>query len=583
MEEIETGNNGGRPSGRDRAPSGSGIVRFFGIRLLVVGLAFAGFYLTRPLWHGLVYAMLYSPSGLVFIGGTTVTVLVLWFIPPSRLERETNRQSRLSALFEDEDVPIDEILVGGGPTRRKIRILGGVVGVLFLLAVLVSIPAGALEQRTLAQQTMADATEVDEFPQANPDNPRVVPRQVSDVTTRGAVSYRQHRLGTSDIARQEDGSLAWSYAIQPDGPRNKLFEHQRGVLVANMTSMDDRQTAVYEEEFEFGEGMYLHRSADWNLKKTDYLAKYDDDAVEFSHNGRPYMYYPKTGHEWHLTPLPHTTPTWDGGALVHPDGEIEHLSPEEARNHDILDGQRLYPLTLTHTEMDSLGYREGIINQLPVIGAHENEVEIARLPDGADNEQPFVIDLEGERMSYVTAMEPFGADTRGLDEVWFTDAETGEYTFFGTGDETLSGPERAMGIARSADSRTNWGVNFVVTEPIPVTVDGDLWWHLKVSPTDFTDVTRNVFVNADTGLAIEIHDDSEIRDFIRGDVTEDDLDPIDDGDTEPAPDDDAVAYYIIITDADGEVVERIPVERGQDTTIVAPDDERVAGENQTSG
>ncbi|MFP4627274.1 MAG: hypothetical protein ACLFNI_11885 [Natronomonas sp.] len=425
---------------------------------------------------------------------------------------------------------------------------------------------------------MADATKVEEFPQANPDNPRVVPQQVSDVTTRGAVSYRQHRLGRSDIARQEDGSLGWSYPIQPDGFRNMLVEHQRGIMIANMTSMDDRQTNAYESDFECGEGMLFHSSADWNLKTTDYFAKYDDDPVVFSNDGEPYLYYPKTIHEWHLTPFPHTVPTWDGGALVYPDGRIEHLSPDEARTHDVLDGQRLYPITLTLDEMGSLGYREGIINQLPVVGAHRGEIELARLPSEADNEQPFVIDLEGESMSYVTAMEPYGADTRGLDEVWFADARTGDYDDFGTEDETLSGPERAMGIARSADSSTNWGQNFVVTEPVPVTIDGALWWHIKVSPTDFTDVTRNVFVNADTGAAVEIRDDAEIRDFIRGDVTEDDLDVITDdepGDG-PEPDADDVAYYIIVTDENGDVVERIPVRPGQDTTIVDPEDERAS-------
>ncbi|MDR5673425.1 hypothetical protein RH858_09735 [Halalkaliarchaeum sp. AArc-GB] len=422
---------------------------------------------------------------------------------------------------------------------------------------------------------MADATEVEDFPQANPENPRVVPQEVADITTRGSVSYRQHRLGTSDIARTEDGALAWSYAIQPDGFRNMLVENQRGVLVTDMTRMDDRQILVYEEDFTYGEGMFLQRSADWNLKKTDYLTKYDDDAVEFSQDGRPYMYYPKTSHEWHLTPLPHTTPTWDGGALVHPDGDIEHLSPEEARAHPILDGQRLYPITVTRAEMGSLGYRNGIINQLPVVGAHEGEVEMARLPPGAGNAQPFVIDLEGERMAYVTALEPYGADTRGLDEVWFADAETGEYTFFGTGDDTLTGPERAMGIARSADSRTNWGQNFVVIEPVPVTIDAELWWHIKVSPTDFTDVTRNVFVNADTGRTVEIRDDAAVRSFISGTVTEDDLEPIE------GEDERDVIYYIIVTDEDGNVIERIPVERGQEAVIVDPSDQR-AQDNRTT-
>ncbi|QGN07031.1 hypothetical protein Hrd1104_06795 [Halorhabdus sp. CBA1104] len=562
--------------------SGSRLPSFLGTRLVILAIVVGVLYLVRPLIHGIVYATLYTPSGLVLFGGTAVTALVLWFLPPWRLERDEKRRSMVSVLFEDDESPAGDVLASSGSAMRKLRIFGGIVTVLFVLSVLVGIPAGALEQRTLAQQTMADATELDEFPQANANNPRVVPREVSDVTTRGSVSYRTHRLGASDIARQEDGSLAWSYPIEPDGARNKLLENQRGVLVANMTSMDEQQITVYEADFTHGEGMWLHRSARWNVKLGGYLSKYNDEAVEFSHDGQPYLYYPKTGHEWHLLPLPHTTPKWNGGALVHPDGTIEHLTPEQAQENEILDGQRLYPMTLTRSEMGSLGYREGIINQLPVVGAHEGQIEVAALPEGANNEQPFVIDLEGERMSYVTAMEPYGEDTRGLDEVWLADAETGEYTFFGTDEETLTGPERAMGIARNEDSQTGWGDNFVVTEPVPVTVDGDLWWHIKVAPTDYTDVTRNVFVNADANNAIELSDDTAIREFIRGDIDEDELTAGENGtDVQPAPDGEDVLYYVLITNDNGEVVDRIPVKAGQDTQIVAPGDER-ATDNETA-
>ncbi|PSQ59594.1 MAG: hypothetical protein BRD23_04075 [Halobacteriales archaeon SW_9_67_25] len=541
-------------------------------RTAVVVAVVVAWYFSRPLWHGLVYSMLFSPSAAVFLGGSLLAALVLWYVPPSRVEAPDDGGSVTVEIEGASDVRIDQLLAVKGTARRKLRLFGVVVGVLFVLSVLVGLPAGALEQRTLAQQTTADATELEEFPQANPDNPRVVPREVSDITTRGSVSYRTHRLGPSDIARKEDGSLGWSYAIQPDGFRNRVVENQRGVLITGMTSLDDRPIDVHEEDFEYGQGMFLHRSADWRLKSTDYIARYNDEAVEFSHDGRPYMYYAKTGHEWHLTPFPHTTPTWDGGALVHPDGTVDHLSPAEARDNPILDGQRLYPLTLARSEMGSLGYRNGIVNQLPVVGAHEGEVEIAGLPAGTSNSQPFVIDLAGEQMSYVTAMEPYGEDTRGLDEVWFADAETGEYTFFGTDEATLTGPERAMGIARSADSRTNWGENFVVTEPVPVTVEGDLWWHIKVAPTDFTDVTRNVFVNAESGEAVEINDDAAIRSFISGNVSGVGTEPGQDRSTGTDDRDggggDGPAYYIVVTDENGTVVERIPVGSDQDTRIV---------------
>ena len=569
--------DGGRPDG-SRSGGGRSLAVHLLTRVAMLAPLVGVGYLTRPLWHGVVYGIAYSPSGAIVGGGGALAALALWLLPPSAVGGESaSSRSHLDAL-RAADSPVALLFELEGTAGRKIRIFAGVLGVLGLLAVLVGVPAGALEQRTLAETTTSEATSVETFPQANPDNPRVVPRRVADVTTRGSVSYRQYRLGTSDIARTEDGSLAWSYPIQPDGFRNALIERQQGVLVTDMTRMDDRQIRTAEEPFVRGEGMILWRSADWLLTSTDYFARYDDDAVEFIHNGRPYMYYPKTTHQWHLLPIPHTTPTWDGGALVHPDGTVEHLTPAAAQESAILDGQRLYPLTLTRAEMASLGYRNGIVNQLPVVGAHEGEVEVAGLPAGADNDQPFVIDLEGERLSYVTALEPYGEDTRGLDEVWFADAETGEYRFFSTGESTLTGPERAMGIARSADSRTNWGENFVVTEPVPVTVDGDLWWHLKVTPTDATDVTRSVFVNADTDRTVEIREDAAVRSFVGGTVTEDDLTPTEDAGTGESAD---AVYYVLVTDADGEVIERIPVEPGQEATIVGPDDERARG-NRTN-
>jgi hypothetical protein len=565
---------------------------YLGWRTLVLVAAVAVGYLTRPIWHGLVYSAVYSPTGLLVVGGGSLAAVALWYLPPDRLDTDGSGGSSGPGVVSDDPDPIGELSgAGDGTAAAKVRLLAVIVGLLIAVSFLVGGISGTLEQRTLAQETMADATEVEDFPEANPENPRVVPRRVSEVTTRGEVSYRQHRLGASDIARREDGSLAWSYPIEPDGFRNTLLLNQRGVLLSDMTRIDDRRTETFDDtQFTYGEGMFLHRSSDWQLKTTDYFARYTDDAVEFTHDGTPYMYYPKTGHEWRLTPFPHTVPVWDGGALVAPDGEIRHLTPAEAQDSEILDGQRLYPVSLTRTEMGSLGYRNGIINQLPVVGAHRGEIEVAELPDGADNEQPFIIDLAGERMSYVTAMEPYGADSRGLDEVWFADAETGEYTFFGTGRETLTGPERAMGIARSEDSQTNWGTNFVVTEPVPTIVQENLWWHIKVSPTDFTDVTRNVFVNADSGEAIAVRTDADTRAFIRGDVDEPTAggdgsgqDGGDDSAGGPGSDSEGdVLYYVVVTDANGDVVERIPVRSGQDTSIVAPDDDRVTVVNGTA-
>jgi hypothetical protein len=525
--------------------------RHLAVRAVGLLLVVAVLYSIRPLFHGLVYQALYSPSGLLTVGITTLAALVLWFLPPFAAAPVSGFSGDLSAALPES-------------ANQKLGVLVVVFTALLIVSFIYGIPAGMVTERTMAQDTMSEATEIQELPQVNPDNPRIAPRAVSDVQTRGSVSYRTHRLGPSDIARAEDGSLAWSYAIEPNGFRNKLLDNQRGVLLSDMTRMEDRQiTAFDEQDFAVGEGMFLHRSSDWNLRMTDYFSQYYDDAVEFTHDGEAYMYYPKTGHEWRLTPIPHTVPTWDGGALLRTDGTIEHLTPEEAQNSEILDGQRLYPLYNSRQFIESLGYRNGIVNQLPTIGAHRGEVEIASLPAGTGNSQPFVVDLEGEQMNYVTTMEPYGSDTRGLDEVWLIDAATGEFRFFGSDRETLTGPERAMGIVRSADSQTGWGDNFQVVEPVPVFLNDQLWWHSKVVPIDNTDISRSVFVSASTEEAVELGDTEAVREFIATGDTEE----VEGVDTEPAPNETGVDYYIVISDADGSVIERIPVEPTQEPSI----------------
>jgi len=132
-----------------------------------------------------------------------------------------------------------------------------------------------------------------------------------------------------------------------------------------------------------------------------------------------------------------------------------------------------------------------------------------------------------------------------------------------------------MGIARGTDTQTSWGTDgdALVVEPVPVAVDNELWWHSKVVTPDQSDVVRNIFVNAHTDEAVILHETDEVYDFIAGtDVEElDGADVVDEEgeeiETEPQPDDPDVAYHIVIYDEDGEEIDRIEVEDGQEINI----------------
>lgn len=528
------------------------------VKLIALAVLAGIVYQFRPLFHPIIYTGMFTIHGIIIFGGSAVTALILYLLPPLIEEHEP-------ATFFNS-------------LQKKTGVFGFVLGILVLLGILAGVPAGMAYGADLSTNTMGDADNIDTLPQTNPDNPRIVPRAVADTQTRGSTSYRQHELGPSDIARAENGNLVWSYAIQPDQFMNRLRNNQRGVLLSEMTRLENRSITAYDDqEFTYGQNMLLHRSANWNMLKGDFFVQYNDEPVEFTHDGEAYMHYPKTGHEWRLGPFPHTVPTWEGNALVHQNGTIEHLTPEEAQNNEILAGQRLYPLYNSEKRVESLNYRNGIINQLPLLGTFKNVVVPAEMPSGSGNSQPFVIDLQGEEMSYVYAMEAHGESSNGLDEVWFYDARTGESQYLTFENTTIFGPKRAMGLVRSEDSQTGWirsnqgeeTGNFRVVEPVLTAIDGDVYWHAKVVPAGNTDVSRTAFVNAETGTVVEFENTENIKEFIR----EADIDEIPNDaetDTEPAPDDPNVAYYIVITNSDGKEVNRIEVAPGQEITIEQP-------------
>ncbi|MFW5958529.1 MAG: hypothetical protein ACOCQ3_00855 [Natronomonas sp.] len=129
---------------------GSALPLFLGTRLVILVVVFGVLYLSRPLWHGLVYAMVYSPSGLVVIGGGALAAVILWFVPPSRLEFENGGRRETTIDLDGEEFSLDDLIPRSDSAGRKVRILVAIVGVLFVLGILVGIPAGAFEQRTLA-------------------------------------------------------------------------------------------------------------------------------------------------------------------------------------------------------------------------------------------------------------------------------------------------------------------------------------------------------------------------------------------------------------------------------------------------
>jgi hypothetical protein len=246
------------------------------------------------------------------------------------------------------------------------------------------------------------------------------------------------------------------------------------------------------------------------------------------------MAVPYTSYEHHvrLLPIPsvYTTPEWGGVALVGPDGSTEHLSAEAAREHPVLDGQRLYPFELARYQVNAQRYQRGLLNKWFV---HEDELEVAPVP-GEGNDQPFLAVTEDQGLQYFVAAEPFG-EAQGIYQMWMFDARTGEVRRHQVPvDSALLGPRRAADYVRQANDRTDWD-RFSPSEPIPAVVNGTLYWQVRVVPADSSGVAFTSFVNAESGNVYSYATDGPVRAFLAGErKTPDDPDGGDGTDREAA-------------------------------------------------
>jgi len=406
--------------------------------------------------------------------------------------------------------------------RRQLgTLVDGQVGfAVFVVALVVgSSAAGLLAGAQLGQDTMARADTADSLSQTDPTRPRVVTKSVAERYASNTLNFPQYRIAGGDITVRKDTPY-WSYALAPDGSFNHYTKRQHGTVLVDMTQQNaEVDTVVGDMERGVGPAFYNnYRFA--TLKRANYLVEYEDPFMVVN-EGEQYVAVPYTKPEFHWLPLPHTTPAWGGVVLVHGDGEIEDLSPSAARDHPALSEQKLYPFDLARESVAATKYRNGIVNTFT---SHEDEIEVAPVP-GEGNDQPFLVFTESGP-EYVVAVEPYG-QAQGLKEVWTIDARTGEYETYSP-DASLFGARKATDYVRQAARTTDWN-RFRPSEPIPVVVDDQLYWEVRVVPEDSSGVAYIAFVNARSSDVHEVSTTPEVTAFLQGERVADQSGPDESG------------------------------------------------------
>jgi len=269
---------------------------------------------------------------------------------------------------------------------------------------------------------------------------------------------------------------------------------------ANIRSVDG--------ELEIGVGTIFHRNYRWELLKSQaYLVDYGDPKMVI-HNETQYIAVPYSEPQFHLTPLPHTTPQWGGVAVIDPSGSIETLFP------------RLLPVRFSTISSCILSNWRSSRSQRQSIAtgfsthtrATKTRSRLHRFPET----ETISRSLSSESgPQYVVAVEPYG-DAQGLKELWTIDGQSGAFERYVPAD-SLFGPQRAADLVRQSAPQTDWD-RFSPAEPILTVIDDREYWQVRVVPEDNSGIAYVAFVDARSGDVDSFEQTDTITQFLAGET-----------------------------------------------------------------
>jgi len=458
----------------------------------IILLILSGIYTIRPLFHPFFMWFYRNPY---LIEALTIS-LIAAFLP------EIFRLLRLTAVYSRIREHGYECRMGASHVILAV-----------LLAVFFGIFAAFYPKVWVAQHTVVN--EVSEIPSVDLDIPRFLPKYVAYRYAKDALETPRYKLGRGAIVVY-NSSLVWMYPLVPDGVINYFKLKDSGVLYVKADTYE-KTSGFVEKTMEVGPGMGVTDNVMWRVLKKRYWVDYNGMYLLPDDRGEIYIVLPRISYEIHFRPpVFFTVPKYDGITLVDSSGNIKFLSPEEAEGLELLKGNRLYPESLARYYVDSLNFRHGIRN---VLFYHRDQFEITDVKSDKEkgilgNPQPYLIFTE-RGLYWFTSVEPYG-ESHGIYRIFLVDARNGRiFSKKLPKKELLIGPVRACNYVKKANPVVDW-TNFVEAEPLPVMVNGRLYWQVAVVPRGFSGIAYLAYVDAKTAEVTEAKNVNQAKALLLG-------------------------------------------------------------------
>ncbi|MBJ7457710.1 MAG: hypothetical protein JHD02_00835 [Thermoleophilaceae bacterium] len=476
-------------------------------RAAVAILVLAIVYWLRPVFYPFAIRFYVEPLVwvlplLIFLVGVAVSVRnhrrgpkvdPLGFPPPKLSEK----------LAQSEN--LNDVVRAVGGTSSPILIASALAFMTFLVM-------GILSGPLVAKEIYANTTYTTIRTLPPSGSVRITPKEVAERVAGSGFNSATETLTDFHLIRRND-ALAWTALRTPDGAFRALTQNTVGTLELNASS-SSRDTTQADGTFETAPGMLITDNLTWRLRKANYFAELDDAIALTDSAGKPLIAVSYIKYKGFLV----RRPVFGGVFIVHPDGKIEDLSPEEAaRRKELVAAGRIYPEKLARREQDAYAYKGGLLNKWFI---HEEQTQISSTES---NPQPYLLDFGKLGLKYVTAAEPYGR-AFAVNAIFLTDSVTGETQIWRPPNKAdLTGNRRVLETVRSlsipgiefAETSTNAPNDrggFRVVEPRPMVVRGRLVFMTSIVPDNANNVSKTVFIDAATNRTAAIfNNDSDDR------------------------------------------------------------------------
>jgi len=302
-----------------------------------------------------------------------------------------------------------------------------------------------------------------------------------------------------------EGNIVFNWIIEPEGFWNEISREPLGVVLVN-GSIYPPKVLIIKHKMVWG----LHRliltpfyvDTLWReikLRVGPAVRVLMSCNAEVVRNGVPYILIPIASWEVGATT---SVPVPLGFAVVAPNGSIRVVSFKQALHNPLFRGVPLVPEVVAREWVMIYRYYTGFWN----VVLYHNTFTIRNV---GSNPQPYLMIGPHHHLYWVFVAEPPGTTYAARYIMYVNASDPNPHILIYKLPKPVIGISRVASFIKQKHPRYDWS-QFTIEEPMPVILNGTLYWKAVVTTKDGRGLISIDFINASSGRVISIEPNGTI-------------------------------------------------------------------------